>query len=113
MDQQRHTTTVVICSTITDRSTFVDINKLASKVYDPAIVLPAALLEAWHAVNPETFWICRSIKDNKIVGYICAVPLCKETFKKTLESTFDEMRDIPPSAGRTLIRSFVRFDFCV
>jgi hypothetical protein len=98
---------VVISTRIDDNKTFVEINKLASKVYDPTIVLPATLLESWYRVNPDIFWIARIVSEKTLVGYICAIPLTDETFQKTLDPQFDEMRDIPPSAG-TLTYSIFR-----
>jgi hypothetical protein len=89
---------VIISTALTDRNIFIEIHNLASKVYDPSIVLPSTILESWHYVNPDIFWTCHTVSDGALVGYICALPLKFEAFQKTQDPDFDEISDIPPSS---------------
>lgn len=67
----------------------LEIHRLASSVYDSAIVLPISKLQQWHSVSPAYWWLCKS--QGSLVGFLCALPLREECFQQSLASCeFDE-----------------------
>ena len=69
-----------------------DIERLARKVYQSSNVLPSNLLFRWYQCNPSMWWLAK--ENNHLIGYMCAIPLKNEAFRKTLEQEFNESTSI-------------------
>ena len=72
--------------------TMADIESLAKKVYPSSIVLSSDLLFRWYQCNPFMWWCAR--ENNRLIGYMSAIPLKHEAFLKTLQPEFDEFTQI-------------------
>ncbi|CAF3383906.1 unnamed protein product [Rotaria sp. Silwood1] len=72
--------------------TMIDIELLARKVYNGSIVISPEILIRWYHVNSSMWWIAKH--HNRIIGYICAIPLKYNAFIDILQPEFDELTDI-------------------
>lgn len=59
-----------------------EIEHLARKAYPSSIILPSNLLLQWYKRNPSMCWLAE--ENNRRIGYMCAVPLKNEVFRKIL-----------------------------
>jgi hypothetical protein len=89
------TTSLTITHTIPyeeAEQTMIEIESLAKKVYKSSNVLSSDLLFRWYQCNPFMWWFAR--ENNRLIGYMSAIPLKHEAFLKTLQSDFDEFTNI-------------------
>ena len=77
----------------------VEIEHLARKAYHSSMALPSNLLLQWYKRNPSMWWLAK--ENNRLVGYMCAIPLKNEAFRKTLRQEFNESTDITIDDIRT------------
>ena len=74
------------------KQTMIDIESLAKKVYQPSVVLSSDLLFRWYRCNPLMWWFAK--ENNRLIGYMSAIPLNHKAFLKTLQPEFDEVTNI-------------------
>jgi ribosomal protein S18 acetylase RimI-like enzyme len=65
------------------------IQKLASRNYGSASVLPISLLRSWYDKNPAIFRIALTSK-NVVAGYLSSLPLSGKMFNETIDPDFQE-----------------------
>jgi len=74
------------------------IHDLAVTAYSVELLIPEARLRAWHRANPEIFWL--ALQGDALAGYLSALPLAPQVFRRTFEPTFCELSTITPDAVR-------------
>lgn len=71
-----------------DLFAIVELNK---KVYGEALAAPLEIAEAIHRKNPDICIVAKDRTQDRVVGYISAIPLSSEAFDRVLDPDLDEV----------------------
>jgi len=63
---------------------------LARAAYPGDVVLPVGTIESWRQANPEVLHLALDPLTTSVAGYLLALPLTPDAFRRTLLTGFDE-----------------------